>query len=167
MLKDELRRYHPLTSATAISRGNTSFYEVGGCQDQVHRTLISFSHCMINAVVCIQIQACYDTGATSTCSAAQSFCNNNILSPLAGNFDVYYVLTANPDPYPPDLTPFLTNSTIVSQIGAQAKWTQSSNTVYSNFARTGDWMHNSRPDLERVIDSGVRVEYLAWGYLSR
>ncbi|EIM82008.1 serine carboxypeptidase [Stereum hirsutum FP-91666 SS1] len=129
--------YHPLTSATAISRGNTSFYEVGGCQDQ--------------------IQACYDTGATSTCSAAQSFCNNNILSPLAGNFDVYYVLTANPDPYPPDLTPFLTNSTIVSQIGAQAKWTQSSNTVYSNFARTGDWMHNSRPDLERVIDSGVRV----------
>ena len=29
--------------------------------------------------------------------------------------------------------------------------------MYYNFADTGDWMHNSRPDLETVIDAGVRT----------
>lgn len=135
MLTFDISRYHPLVSASTISRANTSFFESGGCQSQ--------------------IQACYDTGSTSTCSAAQSFCNDRILSPLAGNFDVYYVLATNPDPYPPDLTPFLTNKTLMTQIGAQSTWKQTNDMVYDNFARTGDWMTNSRPLLEKVIDSGV------------
>lgn len=29
--------------------------------------------------------------------------------------------------------------------------------VYSNFAATGDWMRTSKPDLENVINSGVRT----------
>jgi carboxypeptidase C (cathepsin A) len=29
--------------------------------------------------------------------------------------------------------------------------------VYSNFASTGDWMHNSRLDLQTVINAGVRT----------
>lgn len=29
--------------------------------------------------------------------------------------------------------------------------------VYSNFASTGDWMLNSAPDLEAVINAGVRT----------
>lgn len=29
--------------------------------------------------------------------------------------------------------------------------------MYNNFADTGDWMRSSKPDLESVINSGVRV----------
>lgn len=124
-------------SASAISSAKTAFTKSGGCRDQ--------------------IQSCYSSGSTSTCSKAQSFCNNNILSPLAGNYDVYYVLARNPDPYPPDLSTYLGSSSLMAKIGAESDWTESSDTVYSNFARTGDWMTNSRPNLETVINAGVRT----------
>ena len=97
------------------------------------------------------------TNSANDCSNAQSNCNDNILSPLAGNYDVYYVLTKNPDPYPPDLTDYLTSSSLTSKIGAESTWQETNDDVYSNFASTGDWMHNSRPDLETVIDAGVRT----------
>ncbi|KAI0075950.1 serine carboxypeptidase [Panus rudis PR-1116 ss-1] len=127
--------YHPLVSSSTLQRANTSFYSSGGCRDL--------------------IQSCYSTGSTSTCSRAQSVCNNNILSPLAGDYDVYYILARNPDPYPPDFSTYI--NSVRSKIGAEVTWTQSSNTVYSNFARTGDWMTNSRPHLENVINAGVRT----------
>lgn len=67
------------------------------------------------------------------------------------------MLAKDPDPYPPDLTTYLTNKSLMSKIGAEVTWSESSNTVYSNFARTGDWMTNSRPFLETVINAGVRT----------
>ncbi|KAG6826956.1 hypothetical protein H0H92_013769 [Tricholoma furcatifolium] len=73
----------------------------------------------------------------------------------SGNWDVYYVPTANPDPYPPDITSYL--ATIQSQIGAQVTWEETNDDVYDNFASTGDWMRNSRPDLETVINAGIRT----------
>ncbi|KAI0310168.1 serine carboxypeptidase [Amylostereum chailletii] len=129
--------YHPLVSNSVITRANTSYYRSGGCLDQM--------------------TACNNGGNNSVCSKAQSFCNNNILSPLAGNYDVYYVPSENPDSYPPDLTDYLQSDAVTSKIGAQSTWTETSDDIYSNFASTGDWMRNSRPDLERVIDSGVRT----------
>ncbi len=65
--------------------------------------------------------------------------------------------TRNPDPYPPDLTSYLTSSAVTSKIGAESTWQETSDRVYSNFESTGDWMHNSRPDLEKVINAGVRT----------
>ena len=130
-------RYHSLVSQSVITRANTSMFRSGGCRDQ--------------------IQNCYNTNTTSVCSAAQSFCNNNILSPLAGNYDVYYVLAQNPDPYPPDISSYLRSSAVTSKIGAESTWQETNRQVYSNFASTGDWMHNSRPDLETVINAGVRT----------
>ena len=102
-----------------------------------------------------QIQNCYNNGTNSVCSSAQSYCNNNVLSPLAGDYDVYYVPATDPDPYPPDLTDYLTSDAVTSKIGAQATWKETSNTVYNNFANTGDWMRNSAPNLETVINAGV------------
>jgi hypothetical protein len=67
------------------------------------------------------------------------------------------VLSQDPDPYPPDLTPFLGNSTLKSKIGAESDWQQTNDQVYDNFAKTGDWMHNSAPDLATVIKAGVRT----------
>ena len=44
-----------------------------------------------------------------------------------------------------------------SKIGAETTWQETNTQVYNNFASTGDWMHNSAPDLETVINAGVRV----------
>jgi len=90
------------------------------------------------------------------CSRAQSTCNNNILSPLSGNYNVYYVPSTSDD-YPPDFTTWINSDAVKSAIGAETTWTQSSNTIYSNFANTGDWMKSSKPALEKVINAGVRT----------
>jgi len=85
------------------------------------------------------------------------------------------VPTKNPDPYPPDLTNYL--KSIATKAGAETTWQETNEDVYSNFAATGeapiafltreqvvylftrllsgDWMRNSRPDLETVINAGV------------
>ncbi|KAG6853470.1 hypothetical protein C0991_004144 [Blastosporella zonata] len=120
--------YHALVSSSVITRANTSWTSSSGCRTQITN--------------------CNNGGSNSVCSSAQSFCNNNILSPLAGNFDVYYVPSANPDPYPPDLTSYL--ASIKTKVGAEATWQETNNNVYNNFAATGDWMRNSRPNLETV-----------------
>ncbi|GJJ09074.1 hypothetical protein Clacol_003296 [Clathrus columnatus] len=132
-------KYHPLVSVATVEAGNTSFYEEGGCQDL--------------------IEGCYASNGenTTVCSKAQSFCNDRILSPLAGNYDVYYVLSEDPDPYPPNLAPYLTSSNLTSKIGSEAVWKQTNDDVYDNFAKTGDWMTNSRLELQTVIESGVRT----------
>ncbi|KIM38249.1 hypothetical protein M413DRAFT_420804 [Hebeloma cylindrosporum] len=127
--------YHPLVSSSVISRANSSWTSSGGCK--------------------AQITSCYNGGSNSVCSKAQNFCNNNILSPLAGNFDVYYVPTKNPDPYPPDITNYL--NSVGPTAGAEVTWQETNTNVYSNFAATGDWMRNSRPNLEAVINAGVRT----------
>ncbi|KAF8152369.1 serine carboxypeptidase [Crassisporium funariophilum] len=129
--------YHSLVSSTVINRANTSWTSSTGCK--------------------AQITSCYNGGSNSVCSKAQNFCNNNILSPLAGNFDVYYVPTPNPDSYPPDITRYL--NSMASKIGVDSgiTWEESNSNIYSNFAATGDWMRNSRPNLETVINAGVRT----------
>ncbi|KAJ7025919.1 serine carboxypeptidase [Mycena alexandri] len=128
--------YHPLVSASVISRANTSWNTATtGCK--------------------ARITACNNAGSNSVCSAAQSFCNNNILSPLVGNFDVYYVPSGSDDPYPPDITSYL--NSIRTKIGAEVTWQETNLDVYDNFAATGDWMRSSLPDLELVVNSGVRV----------
>ncbi|KAF8145371.1 serine carboxypeptidase [Mycena galopus ATCC 62051] len=127
--------YHSLVSASVITKANTSWTKSGGCK--------------------AQITACNAGGSNSVCSAAQSFCNNDILSPLIGNFDVYYVLSGSDDPYPPDITSYL--ASIEKTVGAEVTWEETNDEVYDNFADTGDWMRTSLPDLELVINSGVRV----------
>ncbi len=83
---------------------------------------------------------------------------------------VYFILSRNPDPYPPDFTDYI--NSVASKIGAESTWSMTNDDVYSNFAATGkptcsyryevclivqigDWMRNSRPDLETVINAGV------------
>lgn len=91
------------------------------------------------------------------CSAAQAYCNENILSPLADNWDVYYVPVKNPDPFPPPLDKYLTSTAVTSKIGSLSPWQETNGNVYRQFALTGDWMRSSRPALEAVIDAGVRT----------
>ncbi|KAI0065290.1 alpha/beta-hydrolase [Artomyces pyxidatus] len=129
--------YHTLVSTSVISKASKAWSGSNGCQ--------------------AQIVACNNGGSNDVCSSAQDYCNDNILSPLAGNWDVYYVPTQNPDAYPPDLTSYLTSSAVTSKIGSQSTWQETSDDVYNNFAQTGDWMRSSLPHLETVINSGVRT----------
>ncbi|PFH50862.1 hypothetical protein AMATHDRAFT_75331 [Amanita thiersii Skay4041] len=127
--------YHPLVSSNVISSAQNAFTCSGCCRDL--------------------IQSCYNTNSSSACSNAQNFCNKHILVPLVGPWDVYYVLSKDPDPYPPSITHYLNG--IASQIGAESTWEETNSSVYSNFADTGDWMRNSRPDLETVINANIRT----------
>jgi len=128
--------------------------QAGGCREQV-------SFLFPRSVLCVftkaQIIACNNGGDNSVCSQAQAFCNNNILGPLAGIWDVYYVPAKYPDPYPPPLDKYLNNPAVTSKIGSHVEWQEVSPDVYDNFAKTGDWMRSSSPDLEKVINAGVRT----------
>ncbi|KAH8119566.1 serine carboxypeptidase [Phellopilus nigrolimitatus] len=129
--------YRPTVSSSVIEQANASFHESGGCKSQ--------------------IQSCYDTNSTSVCSNAQANCNDNVLSPLSGDYDVYDVRQPEDDSYPPNVTDLLTDSSFMDSIGAESTWQETNDDVYNNFAQTGDWMLNSAPDLEAVINTGVRT----------
>ncbi|CCM01217.1 uncharacterized protein FIBRA_03265 [Fibroporia radiculosa] len=129
--------YHPLVSDVELSAATTFWNQPYGCKDN--------------------ITACYRNGSDAICADAQTWCNNKILGPLSGNYDVYYVLSENSDPYTPDPTNYLNDATFMKQIGAESPWQETNLDVYANFLGTGDWMRNSRPLLETVIDADVRT----------
>ncbi|KAH9442892.1 hypothetical protein Pst134EA_026684 [Puccinia striiformis f. sp. tritici] len=105
------------------------------------------------------IKTCQSSLKASDCRQAQSFCNRKILSPLAGDRDVYDVRQAGTNPYPPDLAPILNDVKFKSMIGVSPtlNWTESNEDVYTDFYSSGDWMLDSSKQLERVIESGVRT----------
>ncbi|KAJ7339770.1 serine carboxypeptidase [Mycena albidolilacea] len=127
--------YERLVSTSVISKANASWSSSTGCKAQITK--------------------CGNGGSNSVCSAAQNYCNNNILSPLVGDHDIYYVLADEDDAYPPDITSYL--ASVASKIGAEVTWQMTNDDVYNNFAETGDWMRSALPALESVIDAGIRV----------
>ncbi|KZO96806.1 serine carboxypeptidase [Calocera viscosa TUFC12733] len=135
----------PLVNTTVSNNASAMLYESGGCLDQ--------------------ISACYDSTLLNgspnytACATAQQYCNRYVLSPLVGIYNDYDVRVVNPDPYPPDLTTLLRNPALTSKIGVPSfiNWTETSYAVYDNFAATGDWMTNSAPYLEAVINAGIRT----------
>ncbi|KAH9480091.1 Carboxypeptidase S1 [Psilocybe cubensis] len=129
--------HYPLVDESVLAAANDSWNEPGtGCRDM--------------------LIACNGPNGTNTiCSAAQDVCNDNILYPLVGVFDPYYIPSLWPDSYPPPLEEYIND--IAPTIGGLVPWIQNSEFVYTNFAATGDWMRNSSPDLEFVINSGVRT----------
>jgi len=129
--------YHPLVNSSVIASAITAWEKTGGCRDQ--------------------IIACNSGGSNSVCSAAQSFCGANILGPLLGHWDPYYVPSAYPDPYPPALDQYLNSPAVTSKIGSQSTWIMGSDDVNKDFASTGDEMRSSLSNLELVINAGVRT----------
>ncbi|CAE6412902.1 unnamed protein product [Rhizoctonia solani] len=136
--------YHPLVNESTIKSANNSLYGIGGCMDQ--------------------IAACNkDISIDTVCTDAQLYCNSKVLSPLAGDYNVYDVRMKNsdPNPYPYDPSKLLTDPSFRNKIGAEKNWTTTNLQVYANFAVRGDWMRSSRPLLEKVINAGVRTLILA------
>ncbi|KAI0757297.1 serine carboxypeptidase [Daedaleopsis nitida] len=129
--------YHPLVSNATIQFATSAWTQSGGCEDL--------------------ITSCYKDNTDEVCSKAQSLCNKYILNTVLGPWDPYYVLSYYPDIYPPDLTRYLSDSALMAKIGAESTWVMSNDDIYFDFADSGDWMRNSRPLLESVIDAGVRT----------
>lgn len=105
----------------------------------------------------VKITSCYKNNTAQVCSKAQSSCNRNILNHVLGPYDPYYVPSYYPDSYPPDITGYLSDPSLMAKIGAESTWVMSNDDIYFDFAESGDWMMNSRPLLESVIDAGVRT----------
>ncbi|KAJ7932827.1 serine carboxypeptidase [Mycena leptocephala] len=127
--------YYPLVSSAAVTSATGYYTLESGCHDQ--------------------IITCNNGGSNTDCKGAQNFCNFFILEPLSGSFDAYYILSGSVDPYPPDISSYL--ASIQTKIGAEVAWQQTNDDVYDNFVAAGDWIRSSLPDLESVINSGVRV----------
>jgi hypothetical protein len=62
---------------------------------------------------------------------------------------VYYVPTANPDPYPADFTDYI--NSLQSKIGAETTWQETNDNVYSNFAATGKQIKATRLQMTKRI----------------
>ncbi|EGG04094.1 carboxypeptidase S1 [Melampsora larici-populina 98AG31] len=129
--------YEQLVTDDIIANATKMYNQEGGCKEL--------------------ITLCQTTSDPLRCSNAQAFCNNNILGILNGKRDVYDVRSLDPNPYPPDLEPILSQKSFQESIGAETNWTQSNEDVYDNFFKGGDWMMSSAPQLERIINSGVRT----------
>jgi len=80
--------YHPLVNSSEISKANKLYTKSGGCKDQVHISKNILSIWSFLNHTQMQIIACNNGGSNAVCSAAQNYCNDNILEPLAGNYDV-------------------------------------------------------------------------------
>jgi carboxypeptidase C (cathepsin A) len=52
---------------------------------------------------------------------------------------------------------YLQSSAVTSKIGAQSTWAMTNDEVFFQFLATGDLMRSSLPNLETVINSGVRT----------
>ncbi|KAJ1310422.1 hypothetical protein OPQ81_007156 [Rhizoctonia solani] len=135
--------YQPLVNDSIIQKANNSLYMPGGCIDQIKACSLK------------------DIDYNLECSLAQAYCNQEVVAPLAGDYDVYDVRVKRPSLYPYDPTNLLADPDFRAKIGAMKSWTFSNTDVYYDFAATGDWMRNSRPDLEKVINAGVRTLILS------
>ncbi|KAI0685440.1 alpha/beta-hydrolase [Cerioporus squamosus] len=138
--------YGPLQNDTVLAAMNQSFYEDGGCQDQ-----------MI---------ACYSAeteASNEICQKADDFCLANIEIPAAGYRDEYDLRqnASSPNPWPPTYyVGFLQNATIMQKIGAQVNYSDFSDPVAYQFNRTGDDARTLLPQLAALADSKLKI--LIW-----
>jgi hypothetical protein len=76
-----------------------------------------------------QISNCHNGGNDTVCSAAQEFCNPEVIGALSGGHDFYDVRVLSPNPYPPVLEPILTPE-FGKKIGAEVPYMSDDEDVY-------------------------------------
>ncbi|KAH9903132.1 alpha/beta-hydrolase [Cubamyces lactineus] len=136
--------YGQLQSDEVLAQLNESFFGPGGCQEQE--------------------LACYAADespeSNTICRAADDFCIDNVFVPAIGDRDSDDLRqnASSPDPFPPEFyVKFLRNATIVEKIGAEARYSECSNSL---FGRTGDDARTLLPQLAALANS--RLKILIW-----
>lgn len=87
-----------------------------------------------------QIQNCLIYARDIDCGGAKLTCDKNIVVPLYGQWDPRYILDIYPSAYPPNVTTWLNNQTVM--IGAEKTWSEFSETVFDSFVATGSCDRN-------------------------
>ncbi|KAJ7463006.1 serine carboxypeptidase [Mycena latifolia] len=134
----------------ALGIGNGSTDPLSQYPGNIYYSLTNSDHPLVSTSVWTTAVDAW--AAACTGCRDQSYCNANILAPLAGPYDEYYVLSPSNDPYPPTISAYL--ATVQTKIGAEVPWSKTNFNVYNNFAATAR-------DLETVINAGVRVTIYA------
>ncbi|KAH9902728.1 serine carboxypeptidase [Cubamyces lactineus] len=127
--------YFPTATNETIASTNQSWIQPGGCRDQIVQ--------------------CYDTLDYQLCAEAQYDCTGDITNRLAGDRDQDYILANFTDTYPPDITEYANDTARKARIGAEGDFEEVNSGVL--FAFQAEWMQNSRPTLESVVNDGVRT----------
>lgn len=94
------------------------------------------------------------------CSAAQSYCQNNVIAPYTQSGRSIYDISQNLlDPFPSSLyLEYLNQADVQQAIGVQVNFTQSSPAVSEAFLNTGDYARDGIiDDIVSLLKSGVRV----------
>ncbi|RDW78733.1 putative carboxypeptidase S1 [Aspergillus mulundensis] len=129
----------------------------GGCRDQIIR--------------CRELAAegdpyMYGNNRTvnAACSAADSYCGNNVEGPypLFSGRGYYDIAHFDPDPFPPPYyLGYLSQHWVQEALGVPINFTESVDSVYAGFSYTGDYPRSDvrgyLEDIAYVLDSGIKV----------
>lgn len=133
---DPLIQYQAYYNFT-VSPGNTYDYSPfnASIQSLFYNNLYGPGNCVD------QIKDCYARGINEICSAADSFCANNVesLYDIYLGRDEYDMRELTPDPFPYEFyVDYLNTPEVQQAIGAYQNFSESSNSVSTAFGTTGD-----------------------------
>ncbi|KAI0719349.1 serine carboxypeptidase [Cerioporus squamosus] len=127
--------YFPTATNDTLTSANQSWSEAGGCRDLIVK--------------------CHNTTDAADCAIAQNHCDSDVAHRLSGSRNPDYILADIFDTYPPDITLYVNDIARKERIGAEGAFSEVNSGVLFDFA--GEWMQNSLPTLEAVVDAGVRT----------
>jgi carboxypeptidase C (cathepsin A) len=138
-----------LTQLNALS----SFRGPGGCQELA-------TSCRAQALALDPDSSGDDQTVNDACSAAQYFCQANVIAPyLASGRSIYDITQNQLDPFPDShYLEYLNTASVQQSIGTPVNYTQDSLAVFFAFNRTGDWARDDViRDLADLLNDGVRI----------
>ncbi|KAI0649050.1 serine carboxypeptidase [Trametes meyenii] len=144
--------YFPTATNDTVASANRSWTGPSGCRDQAGIFLSSARPKVDDST---QILQCYDTVDPQLCATAQFNCDAGITHPLVGARDQDYILADIFDDYPPGFTAYINYTARKARIGTEGNFQELNNGVLFDFQ--SEWMQNSRPTLESVINDGVKI----------
>lgn len=126
--------------------------------------------CQQLTTTCREQQLSFDAGdagnvqvVNDACSAAQTYCQNNVIAPYyTSGKSIYDISQSNLDPFPDSLyLEYLNQADVQGAIGVPVNFTQTSTTVFDSFLNTGDYARDGiLQDLADLLNDGVRVALL-------
>ncbi|KIJ40385.1 hypothetical protein M422DRAFT_173658 [Sphaerobolus stellatus SS14] len=134
----------PLINQTTFQQLNTTWFSPAGCL--------------------VQETACYASpgaAGNSVCSKADNACSQQTFSAVIGDRDDDDLRQTAPGSFPPEFyLTLLKNATIKAKIGATSTYSECPNAPFILFTKTGDDARTWLPQLETLVDSGLKV--LLW-----
>ncbi|KAF8899618.1 alpha/beta-hydrolase [Gymnopilus junonius] len=137
--------YGQLQPDDVLQQMNTSFFQPGGCKDQE--------------------LACYAAGtgpeSNTICGNADGFCIDNLFVPAVGDRDSDDLRQNSSALFPPEFyVKFLREQSIMTQIGAEHRYSECPDAPFELFTRTGDDARTLLPQLGALANS--RLKMLIW-----